>query len=124
ESRQPRQRIGAARNDRTENQPVAENAVENEERESLKVPTAQFVDDGRTQIQEVAGTIWGSFDRVHRRIHFSSESQCKPVGNLRVFTLELPDVLRKLRVENHPHRSAARYCSSVKPSTRPVAMSS
>ena len=53
-----------------------------------------------------------------------SEPRRQPVRNLSVLRRELPDVLRKLGVEGDPHRKAARYCSSVKPATRPVAMSS
>jgi len=68
--------------------------------------------------------IWGRFDFLNRFIYFVTKTGGEAVGNICVIPLELPDIVRKLRVKEHFHPNAERYSSSVRPFTRPVATSS
>src|SRR5260370_9089537 len=66
----------------------------------------------------------GNFDRLNCVLDLSSKARGKPLRDARVLRLEFPDVLWQLRVKEGVHPRAARYSASVRPRTRPVAMSS
>src|SRR2546422_2315534 len=108
EARKPGQRIRSTRNDRAENQPVSDDTVEDKERKSPKVPSAQFGHNRGPQVQKVSSAAGGCLDRFDRLIDFLTEPCRKTVGNAGVVSLELSDIFRKLRVKDHPHRRAAR----------------
>jgi len=75
-------------------------------------------------MEKMPGGTRGCFDRVHCPIYFLLEACGKALRYPSVLLLESTNILRKLRMEEDPHPRAARYCSSDKPSTRPVTISS
>jgi len=68
EARKPGQRIRSTRNDRAENQPVSDDTVEDKERKSPKVPSAQFGHNRGPQVQKVSSAAGGCLDRFDRLI--------------------------------------------------------
>lgn len=63
-------------------------------------------------------------DCLDRIVNFLAEPRRETFGNWQIADFKFPNITRKLGMKKHGHFKAARYCSSVNPCVRPVAISS